>query len=239
MLKIIITCEHATNQIPPEFSELFKESKARLQSHEGWDIGAKEIALAFAQNADYAYFGIVSRLLIELNRSLHHPHLFSDLSKHLSLKARRQLIVNYYLPYRDEVTTTIEQLIQEGHHVLHLSVHTFAPTLKGKKRAADVGFLYDPKRHLEKRFAILWQKKIYDETSEFQVRFNFPYQGKSDGFVTSLRKKFPGDTYFGIELEVNQKHSTDKLSSCQLQTLLLTSFSSVANCYDVCSNSLI
>jgi hypothetical protein len=34
---------------------------------------------------------------------------------------------------------------------------------------------------------------------------NYPYQGKADGFTTTLRRQWPGDSYVGIEIEVNQK----------------------------------
>jgi hypothetical protein len=34
---------------------------------------------------------------------------------------------------------------------------------------------------------------------------NYPYQGKADGFTTTLRRKWPADSYVGIEIEVNQK----------------------------------
>ncbi|MEO8497655.1 MAG: N-formylglutamate amidohydrolase, partial [Planctomycetota bacterium] len=31
---------------------------------------------------------------------------------------------------------------------------------------------------------------------------NYPYQGRSDGFTTELRKKFSAADYLGIEIEV-------------------------------------
>jgi len=35
---------------------------------------------------------------------------------------------------------------------------------------------------------------------------NRPYLGSSDGHTTSLRKEFGGESYLGIEIEVNQKY---------------------------------
>ena len=40
---------------------------------------------------------------------------------------------------------------------------------------------------------------------DLAIRKNYPYLGKSDGFTTSLRKKWDATVYLGIELEVNQR----------------------------------
>jgi len=37
-----------------------------------------------------------------------------------------------------------------------------------------------------------------------RLRRNYPYQGRGDGLTASLRKRYPDETYVGIELEVNQ-----------------------------------
>ena len=57
------------------------------------------------------------------------------------------------------------------------------------------------------------------EDPELSVRFNYPYLGKADGFPTYLRKLFP-DNYSGIELEVNQKLSSDNRMEEGLKQLL-------------------
>jgi hypothetical protein len=37
------------------------------------------------------------------------------------------------------------------------------------------------------------------------LRSNYPYQGRSDGLTSQLRKRHPDAVYVGIEIEVNQR----------------------------------
>jgi predicted N-formylglutamate amidohydrolase len=90
-------------------------------------------------------------------------------------------------------------------------VHTFTPVLHGKVRGADIGFLYDPSRNAETSFCILWQNVLRKLDQKLQMRRNYPYRGTSDGFTSYLRKRFPEDSYLGIELEVNQKYLSEDL----------------------------
>jgi predicted N-formylglutamate amidohydrolase len=146
----------------------------------------------------------MSRLVIELNRSLHHKGLFSRFSQALSEAEKTKLIQQDYLPYRNKVQQKIATLIQAGHTVLHLSVHSFTPELDGEKRNADIGLLYDPSRALEKPFCQIWKQVLNQLMPDWTVRLNYPYLGKADGFTTYLRKQFAEEKYLGIELETNQ-----------------------------------
>ena len=55
----------------------------------------------------------------------------------------------------------------------------------------------------EKTFAHELYQTLIRETS-LRVRMNYPYQGRSDGHTTALRRLFGSGEYIGIELEVNQ-----------------------------------
>lgn len=223
-MKYIVTCEHGGNQVPEEYKELFKDSSARLKSHEGLDIGVLKLAKAFAKNADYFFYTEVSRLVVELNRIIHHPQLLSDITKQLSPAEKKSLITRYYLPYRNGVTEAIAESIKEGESVVHLSVHSFTPVLNNEERKTDIGLLYDPKRKREKEFCKLWKENVKTLNDILRVRFNYPYLGISDGFVTELRKKFPETKYIGIELEVNQKLLMDEQHYKKLEETLVNSF---------------
>jgi predicted N-formylglutamate amidohydrolase len=146
----------------------------------------------------------VSRLLIEVNRSTHHPCLFSEFSKSLPAQTRQKLLQEYYLPYRTAIETRIRRSIGTGHKVIHISVHSFAPQLNGEVRNADVALLYDPSRRSESHFCNEWIDQIKKCRSDWKVRRNYPYRGVSDGLTTYLRKQFDSKQYLGIELEVNQ-----------------------------------
>lgn len=127
-MKIIITCEHGGNEIPLEYQFLFRYAQNKLESHEGWDIGALKLAIEFAKELDGDFFySEVSRLLVELNRSLNHPKLFSDYTKLLKKDEKNKLLQEYYFPYRNNVIDRINSLIIQGFTVFHLSVHSFTP----------------------------------------------------------------------------------------------------------------
>ncbi len=204
-MRLLITCEHGGNQVPPAYRHLFRRNGPVLQTHRAYDPGALSLAKHFAGvlRAEFHY-ATVTRLLVELNRSEHHPKLFSEFTRGLAPSVRQALLQQYYRPYRNRVERWIEQATRAGQCVLHVSVHTFTPCLDGRARQADVGFLYDPARELECRCADRWRSDLCARRPDLRVRRNYPYLGKSDGLTTALRKRFPASQYVGLELEVNQ-----------------------------------
>lgn len=201
---IIITCEHGGNWVPKQWQYLLADHPGVLKTHRAIDWGSETLFIHFTENADYSAINHVTRLLIELNRSLHHPKLFSEFSKKLSKEEKDNLIKTYYEPYRNDVENTIERKIKDGRDVIHISIHTFTPKLNNVERNFDIGFLYDPSRKIETEWAQKWKKTLKNALPDFKVRMNRPYKGVSDGFTTFLRNIFTTN-YAGIELEVNQK----------------------------------
>jgi predicted N-formylglutamate amidohydrolase len=204
--KLIITCEHASNVIPIRYEPLFSENQTVLKSHRAYDIGANELfgGLIKDLQPDYSAKGKYSRLLVELNRSLHHRNIFSEFTNQLNKKEKAIVINNYYIPYRSEIESIIEDYLKNNFKVLHLSIHSFTPSLNGLERNAEIGILYDPKNETERGFANLWKSYFLQHFGDYNIRFNYPYLGTADGFTTHLRKKFPVN-YAGLELEMNNK----------------------------------
>ncbi len=203
----IISCEHGRNQIPDDYWPLFRGHESLLDSHRGLDFGALQLANALAECLDAALFtATVSRLLVDLNRSIRHPHLFSEVTRNLPPNTRKEILAHYYYPYRNTVETAIAEAIQHGSRVIHVSVHSFTPVLSGKFRQADIGLLYDPSKSLEHALCHDWQKVLKKTAPDLTIRRNYPYSGKADGFTAYLRRKFAVNLYAGIELEVNQKY---------------------------------
>ncbi len=204
---LLFTCEHAGNMVPHEFAYLFAEHPDVLQTHLGYDIGALEL---FQALADYfaapRFYSTTTRLLVELNRSIDSANLFSMLTRSLGVAEKQAIMDAYYFPYRHQVESQIAQLLAKQKTVLHLSIHSFTPELQGKVRRADIGLLYDSRYVQEAQTAVLWQRILQRAHPEYVVRRNYPYLGRSDGFTTYLRQKFVGQTYMGIEVEVNQKY---------------------------------
>lgn len=203
-MKLVLTCEHAGNKIPAQYQQLFSPHRDLLDSHRGYDPGAFDLFRDLSSIADFKKFQLESRLLVELNRSLHHPQLFSEISKKLSSEEKEHILQKYYFPYRNKVTEQIQHYIEDGEQVFHLSVHSFTPVLEGAVRNADIGLLYDPGRPGEKALCRLLKQNLQDLQPDLHIRFNYPYLGTADGFTTFLRQKFQKN-YLGVELEVNQK----------------------------------
>ena len=205
-MKLVFSCEHGGNEIPEYYKHLFKNADEALNSHRGIDFGTLDLFNYCTSLSDYSISNKISRLLIELNRSLHHPKLFSEYTAALNEAEKSKLIDEIYNPYRDKLEAEISKIIAEGEEVAHISFHSFTPVLDGKIRNADIGLLFDPSRASEKMICKKLKELLKTEIPAFKLRFNYPYLGKADGLTTYLRKKFP-ENYLGIEIEVNQKHS--------------------------------
>jgi predicted N-formylglutamate amidohydrolase len=204
----LVTCEHGGNRIPPRYRDLFNGGEALLHTHRGYDAGASTFARELADILDApSYISCTSRLLIDLNRSIGHPRLYSEFTRNTPASLRREILQRYYLPYRSKVESHIAQIIARGYRVIHLSSHSFTPELGGNIRNTDVGLLYDPARAAESDFCRRWQAALRTQASALKVRLNYPYSGTADGFTVHLRRRFPADLlYVGIEIEINQKH---------------------------------
>lgn len=205
-MKLILTCEHGGYQIPKTYKNYFKANESVLNTHRGYDLGALDVFNHLKPLSDFSHYSVTSRLLMELNRSLHHKDLFSEFSKKLPSTDKNQLIENYYSQYRSAVEKNIIKCIDSNETVLHISVHSFSPSLNNKERNCDIGILYDPRIQKEKMFSKYLKSTIKQIDPSLNLRFNYPYLGKMDGFTTYLRKHFKTN-YIGIELEINQKFS--------------------------------
>jgi len=202
----IITCEHGSNEIPPAWQSHFRTAGEALAGHEGYDHGALQIARVLADRLHgELYCTTISRLLVDCNRSLRHPRLFSRYTRGLSWREKQEILAEYYMPYRIDTEQAVYRAMGRGGRVLHISVHTFAPRVQGKSRNNDIGLLYDPARKPEKDFCLAWQQRLKDIRPELKVRRNYPYLGKTDGLATAFRKKYGARRYLGVELELNQR----------------------------------
>ncbi|MBX2969752.1 MAG: N-formylglutamate amidohydrolase [Cyclobacteriaceae bacterium] len=215
---LLISCEHAGNEVPDAYASLFSDAQDVLASHRGWDPGALDVAQFLADRLQVKLFSMsVTRLLVEMNRSIDNPQLFSGFSNGLEEEEKRKLIDQYYFPYRKSIE---EAILKTNDAVIHLSIHSFTPVLNGTVRNVDVGLLFDPDRKSELQFCSVLKSELEKELPNQRIEFNEPYKGTDDGLTTSLRKKFPDHKYLGIEIEINQKFVGTTLFSSLKQSLL-------------------
>ena len=224
--RLLVTCEHGGREVPPAFAALFTGREALLASHRGWDAGAMDLArrLADAFGAPL-HAATTTRLLVDLNRSIGHPRLFSEITRALPPEQRHEIVDRHYRPHRRAVEADIARLVTSGHRVIHVASHSFTPALDGVSRRADVAWLYDPRRPGERALARAWMRDLAQLAPELRLRRNYPYRGRDDGLTAALRKRYPDSAYAGIELEVNQRFfgrhdaTWDRLQSMLVESL--------------------
>lgn len=202
----LITCEHGGNRIPASYRHLFRGHGRLLESHRGYDPGALVVASELASEFGAPLVSsTVSRLLVDLNRSITHRQVFSAATRTVPRTSRDEIVDRYYRPYRAEVEALVRRSVSRGRRVIHVGSHSFTPELHGTVRRADVGLLYDPGRRGEVELCAQWKESLAALAPELRVRRNYPYAGRGDGLTSYLRRRFSAKVYVGIELEINQQ----------------------------------
>ena len=207
-MKLFLSCEHGGNNVPAEYADLFENAGEILNTHRGFDKGALPLfkKLAELEEVDFSIYSENTRLLVDLNRSLFRPTLFSEFTKGIDENRRNEILEHYYFPYRNAFHEQVQKAISEGDSVFHLSVHAFTPEIDGVVRNADIGLLFNPAHGIEKKIAVAWRKILQEIFPSLVIRFNYPFLGKPDGHVAPLRKEF-GQKYAGFEFELNSKYA--------------------------------
>ena len=106
--KLIISCEHSENDVPYDYRHLFERQPEVLETHRGYDIGSQELTHTICNVLEKkAHIHNISRLLVDLNRSLENPAAFSEYVEGIGIEARQSLVENFYEPLRQKVKNTI------------------------------------------------------------------------------------------------------------------------------------
>lgn len=214
--KLIITCEHASNKLPVEAKKLHIP-QAVLESHRGYDIGALSVYKKIVKRLrpDFHCAAKYSRLFIDLNRSITNKNSFNEFwdaatSKGDVPKSLKDVAIDYHKKYREPIETFVTECLKNKTPIIHLAIHSFTPILNGEKRNTDVGILYDPSNPVERKLADTIINDIKKYAAQLRIRKNYPYQGKTDGLCTTLRKistmahSKEFYLYAGFEIEFNQ-----------------------------------
>jgi predicted N-formylglutamate amidohydrolase len=202
---LVLTCEHADRRIPRAYAGLFAGAEDALASHRGFDPGALRLGRLLARRLERPLLATRwSRLLVESNRSPGNPRIWSPFTRGLPRDERRKILERYWWPHRRRVEAAVTAAAAKGGRVVHVAVHSFAPSLDGRVRDADVAILFDSRRPREVELARRWRAVLRQHAPHLRVRRNYPYRGSNDGLTTWLRRRHPAARYLGLELEVNQ-----------------------------------
>jgi predicted N-formylglutamate amidohydrolase len=143
----LITCDHATNVVPPEIAGgNLGLPAADMERHIAYDPGAWGLARSIAATLGAPVIGgNFSRLVIDPNRGEDDPTLIMQLydgsiipaNRSVDSKERERRLNLLHRPYHDTLAGFIRP------DVTVVSVHSFTPQLRGRPlRPWEVGVLY-------------------------------------------------------------------------------------------------
>lgn len=179
---LLFLCDHAANAVPKGHS--LGLGADLLATHIAYDIGAAAVTRGLAARfASAAILGRWSRLVIDLNRGPDDPTLVMKLSDGAVIDGNRSAgeaevarrIRDFHDPYHQAIAATIDRLDAAGTVPVLVSIHSFTPVWKGRKRKWDVGVLWDR----DGRLAQPLMARL--AAAGFTVGDNEPYSGALEG----------------------------------------------------------
>jgi len=215
---VIITCEHASNELPEDYFWTDKDKRYFVNEHWAIDIGAFKMAQALAQELKCVFVhALYSRLLLDVNRSLVADTLFRkigdgqevDLNKEMTYEEEQKRIRRFYISYY-EALRDVSTIINPTYV---LSIHSFTALYEGQARSTEIGVLYG---HESTEFALKINQGMDDKGYHSDV--NKPYDGlTSMGALKSLLySNYPAKRY-GITFEFRNDILSDEKRYHQLK----------------------
>ena len=178
-VNLLLIADHSSNYIPKKYNNL-GVSKREILTHKAYDLGVRDLAINLSNKLNsYLVLGDYSRLLIDCNRDLNDPTLISAISdrklilgnKKITKQERINRINNIYKPYHEKIK---KKILEKKINAI-VSLHSFNPIFKGKKRKLKYGILSNQDRRLSD---LLLNELI---TKKNIVGDNEPYKGSLIG----------------------------------------------------------
>ncbi len=147
----LILVDHASNHIPPEYSDLGLPT-SELERHIGYDIGVAPLAQILAERFRApALCTSFSRLLIDANRGEDDPTLIMRLSdgavvpgnKDVDAAERARRLARFHRPYHAAIEATLNKMLATGRPPAILAIHSYTAVWKGARRPWHAGVLWD------------------------------------------------------------------------------------------------
>ena len=177
--RILFIADHASNYIPKSLDNLGL-NKNLFNTHIAYDLGIKELCINLSKLLKSKFItGEYSRLIIDLNRGLSDPTLIPEIVDRkiipknikLSKNEKRNRISEVYNRYHNNIKRTIKS----DHITILISLHSFNPIFKNKKRNIHFGILSNQDRRLS-NYVITEMRQI-----GLKVGDNEPYEGNLIG----------------------------------------------------------
>jgi predicted N-formylglutamate amidohydrolase len=177
---LLVLCDHASAHIPSEYADLGLCSE-QLSRHIAYDIGAADVSRQIAEEFGCpAVLSRFSRLLIDPNRGEDDPTLVMRIADGAVVPGNARIgddeierrIHRFYRPYDDAIARAIAAMRATGKNPIILSMHSFTPEMKGRKRPWHVTVIWDFDPRLNR--ALL---DALSREPDLVVGDNEPYQG--------------------------------------------------------------
>ncbi len=200
----VLTCEHASNEIPAEFRNLGLDP-VLLTTHIAWDPGAKEVAQEMARLLDAPLIlPRVSRLVHDCNRpegSADATPVTSEIhdipgNRDLTPEQRQDRGRRFYAPFHAAVREIIRIKMGTGCSPILVTIHSFTPVYKGTTRDVELGILHDEDARLADALLAVAEKK-----TEMVPGRNDPY-GPEDGVTHTLRHHALPAGFLNVMIEI-------------------------------------
>lgn len=144
----VLVCEHASRFIPAALNGLELDDVA-ARSHAAWDIGALDLAIELMGALDAPLVHArVSRLVYDCNRPPERWDSMPQVSEVFDVPGNRNLseaqragrVREIYKPFRDLLSETLDSCTEPP---TLITLHSFTPVYKGKRRDVELGILHD------------------------------------------------------------------------------------------------
>lgn len=180
--RFLVTCDHATNTVPPDLGGTLGLPEEDMSRHIAYDVGALGVAQALAKALDSPLvWSDFSRLVIDPNRGEDDPTLLMRLydgsvipgNRHAEEQEKARRLDAYYRPYH----TALERIAARREDVVIVSVHSFTRQLRGRPtRPWHVGILHAWDARLSDPLIALLEQE-----PDLTIGRNQPYPGHLPG----------------------------------------------------------
>ncbi|GAB5389578.1 MAG: N-formylglutamate amidohydrolase [Alphaproteobacteria bacterium] len=199
---IILLCEHASRRIPRRFGDLGIPVEHQHR-HLMWDIGMGPITAMLAMRLGCtAVMANYSRIVLDVNRTLHTPTLIPEQSDDvvvpgnhdLTEEQRQERIDNLHTTFHAAADALIDSRMNRGETPIVIGMHSFTPRMAtGEPRPWQAGVLWTEKEPRAARPLLDW---LEARDPNWVIGDNEPYALCDDaGFSIhyhAIRRGLPG-----------------------------------------------
>lgn len=148
---VLVVADHASCALPSAYGGLGLPP-GEIERHIGYDIGVADVVRALNRLAGLpVVMAGFSRLLIDPNRGEDDPTLVMRLSDGaivpgnaaVGAEERQRRIEGFHRPYHQAIEAALADMASTGVVPVLLSVHSFTPVWKGRRRPWEIGVLWD------------------------------------------------------------------------------------------------